>query len=135
MNKTTATNIAFALIALLFASCASMEQAQPYFEVAASIGTTQFLASAKTPEARAQYVTIIQEVGNVVLTLSSGLLLTPDQFHAEVIARIPNTSDAAQYLAVVDGVYAVAYVDFKDRPELKNDYINKIAQIILANAH
>lgn len=132
--KTKLTILPIVVIAL-FTSCASLQKAQPYFEVAAAIGTQEFLNSAKDPGTRTEYVAIIQEVGNVVATLSSGALLTPEQFHATVVARIPQSTTSLHFIAVIDGVYAVAYVDFSARPELKNDYLNRLATIILANAH
>lgn len=126
-------NLILIPILALLASCASLQKAQPYFEVVASIGTQQVLAHSGSH--RAEYVAIIQEVGSIVQTLSTGMLLSPEQFNAELNLRVPAGTAKDAILPVVAGAYAVAYVDFKDRPELKNDYINRIASIILANAH
>ncbi len=130
MNKLIVT------ISLVFlCSCAQFQTAQPYFEAAAAIGTQEFLATAKTPEVRAKYVATIKEVSSVIATLSSGTLLTPEQFATEVLNRIPKTDISTHFVALVSGVYAVAYAQFKDRPELKNEYISKLAAIIAANAN
>lgn len=123
------------IAAVAMTSCATFQKAEPYFEVAASIGTTEFINSAKDATTRASYVSIVREVAGVIQTLSSGALLTPEQFNAEIIARLPKDTTVAHFTAVVTGVYAVAYLDFKDRPELKNDEINRLATVILAAAH
>lgn len=120
-------------LALFLPGCETLKSAQPYFEVAASVGTQQVLARAGSH--RAEYVALIQEVGAIVQTLTTGQLLTPAQFNAELQLRVPAGEAKDAFLPVIDGVYAVAYLDFKDRPELKNDYLNRIATLILAQAN
>ncbi len=125
--------IALSLVAAFITSCASMDRAMPYFEVSASVGTQQLLARAGAD--RPKYVALIREVAGIMQTLSTGVLLSPGQFMDELSTRIPASDVKDAVLPVVAGVYAVAYVDFKDRPELKNEYVNRIATILLANAN
>ena len=126
------TILVAAIAAILATGCATIQTIAkldlPFVETEAQLACGAVLQLAVSPADRAGVAGMIYSVADVVDSLATGQVLTPDEFNAKVTAW--GIGGASQYVGVaqaIAGVWAKLYPSLQGNPQLAIQVLAKIS--------